>query len=61
MVGIVAAVAMLSARLAVVPGYNATSKCTRYEFQLQTKTQYNGCGDAAECSNTGTITFRPFA
>ena len=60
MVGIVAAVAMLSAGLAVLPTtmQQASAQDTNFSFKQR---QYNGCSDAAECSNTGTITFRPFA
>jgi membrane protease subunit (stomatin/prohibitin family) len=60
MVGIVVAVAMLSAGLAVLPTtmQQASAQDTDFNFEQD---QSNRCSDAAECSNTGTITFRPFA
>ena len=57
MVGIVAAVAMLSAGLAVVPTtiQQASAQDTEFEFEQD---QDNKCSGAAECSNDGTIDFR---
>jgi membrane protease subunit (stomatin/prohibitin family) len=59
MVGIVAAVAMLSARLAVLPTtmQQASAQDTDFDFEQD---QSNRCSGSAFCSNTGTITFRPF-
>jgi cytochrome c oxidase assembly protein Cox11 len=54
MVGIVAAVAMLSAGLAVVPIQQVSAQDTDFDFQQD---QENRCSGAAECSNEGTITF----
>ena len=56
MVGILAAVAMLSAAVVVVPIQQASAQDTNFSFKQR---QYNGCSFAAECSNTGTITFLP--
>jgi hypothetical protein len=60
MVGIVAAVAMLSAGLAVLltTMQQASVQDTDFDFQQD---QSNRCSGSAFCSNTGTITFRPFA
>jgi hypothetical protein len=56
MVGIVAAVAILSARLALLPTtmQQASAQDTDFDFEQD---QENRCSGAAECSNEGTITF----
>ena len=58
MVGIVAAVAMLSAGLALIPTtmQQASAQDTDFNFEQE---QDNKCSGAAECSNEGTITFSP--
>ena len=60
MVGIVAAVAMLSAGLAVLPTtmQQASAQDTDFDFEQE---QSNECSGYAECSNSGTITFSPAA
>jgi hypothetical protein len=60
MVGIVAAVAMLSARLAVLPTTIQQARAQDTDFNFE-QDQSNRCSGSAFCSNTGTITFRPFA
>jgi hypothetical protein len=56
MVGIVAAVAMLSAGLALIPTtmQQAIAQDTDFDFEQE---QDNKCSGSAECSNEGTITF----
>jgi hypothetical protein len=56
MVGIVAAVTMLSAGLAVAPItiQQANAQDTDFDFEQD---QENRCSGSAECSNEGTITF----
>jgi membrane protease subunit (stomatin/prohibitin family) len=58
MVGMKAAVAMLSAGLAVVPTtiQQASAQDTNFSFEQD---QSNRCSGFAECSNEGTITFGP--
>jgi hypothetical protein len=58
MVGIVAAVAMLSAGLAVLPAtmQQASAQDTDFDFEQD---QSNRCSGYALCSNEGTITFSP--
>ena len=63
MVGIVAAVAMLSAGLSIIPVQEASANIvideedggdTNFSFEQEQK---NRCSGSAECSNEGTITF----
>ncbi len=56
MVGIVAAVAIMSAGLALVPTtmQQASAQDTDFDFDQR---QSNECSGFAECINTGTITF----
>jgi hypothetical protein len=56
MVGIIGAIAMLSAGLAVLPTtiQQASAQDTYFDFEQD---QENRCSGAAECSNEGTITF----
>jgi hypothetical protein len=56
MVGILGAVAMLSAGLVVVPTtmQQATAQGTDFSFEQD---QENKCSSSAECNNEGTITF----
>jgi hypothetical protein len=58
MVGILTAVVMLSAGLALVPTtmQQATAQDTNFTFEQD---EENKCSGAAECSNEGTITFGP--
>ncbi len=58
MTGILAAVAMLSAGIALVPItiQQASAQDTNFSFEQD---QSNRCSDSAECSNEGTITFGP--
>jgi hypothetical protein len=56
MVVVLAAVAMLSAVVAVVPTQQASAQDTDFNFEQD---QDNKCSGAAECSNTGTIIFLP--
>ena len=59
MVGIVAAVAMLSAGLAVVPiamQQQASAQDSDFSYEQQ---QENKCSGNAYCSNSATITFTP--
>jgi len=60
MVGIVAAVAMLSAGLAVLPTTMQQASAQDIDFDFE-QDQSNKCSGFAYCSNTGTITFRRFA
>ena len=55
MVAVLAAVAMLSAAVVVVPIQQASAQDTNFSFEQK---QSNRCSGAAECTNTGTITFR---
>ena len=66
MVGIIGAVAMLSAGLSLTPVQQASANDgggdgdggdTSYSFEQD---QSNRCSGFAGCSNTGTITFNPF-
>ena len=57
MVGIVAAIAMISAAVVVVPIQQASAQDTNFTFKQR---QYKGCSGAAECTNSGTTTFSPF-
>jgi hypothetical protein len=56
MVAVLAAVAMLSAGLAVVPTtmQQASAQDTNFSFEQD---QNNACSGFAGCTNTGTITF----
>ena len=54
MVAVLAAVAMLSAAVVVVPIQQANAQDTEFEFEQK---QSNKCSGSAECSNEGTITF----
>jgi hypothetical protein len=57
MVGIIGAVTMLSAGLAVLPTttiQQASAQGTDFSFEQEQK---NRCSGYAECSNEGTITF----
>jgi capsular polysaccharide biosynthesis protein len=63
MVGIVAAVTMLSAGLSIIPVQQASANIvmdeedggdTNFSFEQEQK---NRCSGSAECSNEGTITF----
>ena len=54
MFGIVAAVAMLSAVVVVVPIQQASAQDTEFEFEQK---QSNECSGFAECINSGTVTF----
>ena len=59
MVGIVGAVAMLSAGLAVVPiamQQQASAQDSDFSYEQQ---QENKCSGNAYCSNSATITFTP--
>ena len=54
MVAVLAAVAMLSAAVVVVPIQQASAQNTRFSFEQR---QENRCSGFAGCTNTGTITF----
>ena len=56
MIGILAAVPMLSAGVAAVPTtiQQASAQDTNFDFEQE---QENRCGGSAEWSNEGTITF----
>jgi hypothetical protein len=54
MIGIIAAVAMLSAAVVVVPIQQASAQSTSFTFS---QNQNNRCSGNAGCGNTGTITF----
>jgi uncharacterized protein HemX len=54
MVAVLAAVAMLSAAVVVVPIQQASAQDTDFSFEQK---QSNRCSGAAECTNEGTITF----
>jgi hypothetical protein len=58
MTGILAAVAMLSAAVVLVPTtiQQASAQDTNFSFEQD---QSNRCSGSAECSNEGTITFGP--
>jgi hypothetical protein len=58
MIGILAAVAMLSGGLAVLPTtmQQASAQDTDFDFEQD---QSNRCSGSALCSNEGTITFTP--
>ena len=58
MLAVLAAVAMLSAAVVVVPIEEASAQDTNFNFRQY---QSNKCSGAAECTNKGTITFSPFA
>ncbi len=54
MVAVLAAVAMLSAAVVVLPIQQASAQDTSFSFRQR---QSNACSGTAGCSNTGTITF----
>ena len=54
MVALLAAIAMLSAAVAIVPMQQASAQDTDFDFDQR---QSNECSGFAECINTGTITF----
>jgi hypothetical protein len=54
MVGILAAVAMLSAAVVVVPIQQASAQDTDFNFEQR---QSNECSGSAECVNEGIIAF----
>jgi hypothetical protein len=54
MVAVLAAVAMLSAVVVVVPIQQASAQDTDFSFEQK---QSNRCSGNAGCGNTGTITF----
>jgi hypothetical protein len=54
MVGILAAVAMLSSAVFVLPIQQASAQDTDFDFEQD---QSNRCSGGAECINRGTITF----
>ena len=56
MVAVLAAVAMLSAAVVVVPIQQASAQDTDFNFEQR---QSNECSGAAECTNEGTIEFTP--
>jgi hypothetical protein len=60
MVGILGAIAMLSAGLAVLPTtmQQASAQDTDFDFEQD---QSNACSGSAFCSNEGIITFSPAA
>ena len=55
MVAVLAAVAMLSAAVVVVPMQQASAQNTRFSFDQR---QSNECSGTARCTNMGTLTFR---
>ena len=55
-ISIVAAVAILSAALVVLPIQQASAQSTSFTFKQR---QSNACSGFAGCSNSGTITFTP--
>lgn len=58
MLAVLAAVAMLSAAVVVVPIEEASAQDTNFNFRQY---QSNKCSGAAKCTNKGTIIFSPFA
>jgi hypothetical protein len=56
MVAVLAAVAMLSAAVVVLPIQQASAQDTSFSFRQR---QSNACSLAALCTNSGTITFSP--
>ena len=54
MVAVLAAVAMLSSVVVVVPMQQASAQDTNFSFEQD---QENRCSGAAECSNVGIIDF----
>ena len=54
MVAVLAAVAMLSAAVVVVPIQQASAQDTEFDFEQK---QSNKCSGFAGCSNSATITF----
>jgi hypothetical protein len=54
MIAVLAAVAMLSAAVVVVPIQQASAQDTSFSFKQR---QSNECSGNAGCGNTGTITF----
>ena len=56
MVAVLAAVAMLSVAVVVVPLQQASAQGTNFRFNQE---QSNRCSGSSTCSNTGTITFTP--
>ena len=57
MVAVLAAVAMLSAAVVVLPIQQASAQDTDFNFEQK---QSNECSGGAECSNEGAITFGLF-
>jgi hypothetical protein len=53
-VAVLAAVAMLSAAVVIVPIQQASAQDTRFSFEQR---QSNECSGSAGCSNTGSIIF----
>jgi hypothetical protein len=56
MVAVLAAVAMLSVAVVIVPLQQASAQGTNFRFNQE---QSNRCSGFATCSNTGMITFTP--
>ena len=54
MIAVLAAVAMLSAAVVVVPIQQASAQDTSFSFEQR---QSNECSGSAGCSNTGSIIF----
>ena len=54
MVAVLAAVAMLSVAVVIVPLQQASAQDTTYKFNQR---QSNRCSGSSGCTNTGTITF----
>ena len=54
MVGVLAAVAMLSAAVVIVPIQQASAQDTNFSFKQYQK---NKCSGSAECTNEGIIAF----
>ena len=54
MVAVLAAIAMLSAAVLLVPIQHASAQDTDFNFEQK---QSNECSGGAECSNEGAITF----
>jgi hypothetical protein len=54
MVAVLAAVAMLSAAIVIVPIQQASAQDTRFNFEQR---QSNRCSGFSGCSNSGSITF----
>jgi hypothetical protein len=56
MVAVLAAVAMLSVAVVIVPLQQASAQGTSYRFNQE---QSNRCSGSSSCTNMGTITFTP--